>query len=46
MKCWYCGVTEMSLNPALGSGWFQCTSCGATWSNDPLFQKGKKKAKK
>ena len=31
MKCWYCQEVNMDEAPELGSGWFQCSICGATW---------------
>ncbi len=35
MKCWYCGKGTMEKAPELGSGWFQCSNCSATWVDTP-----------
>jgi len=31
MQCWYCGKNTMVEHKKLGSGWFKCKECGATW---------------
>ena len=46
MKCWFCekGTMEEALD--LGSGWFRCSECGATWIkmlDKAKKSKGKKK---
>lgn len=35
MKCWYCRNGTMFPAGELGKGWFQCDTCGATWSELP-----------
>lgn len=35
MKCWYCGQETMEEAPNLGKGWFECSSCFATWIKVP-----------
>ena len=35
MKCWFCGKETMKEAPDLGSGWFRCGECGATWIKMP-----------
>lgn len=34
VKCWNCGG-QMHQAIGLGLGWFQCSSCGATWIKMP-----------
>jgi len=46
MKCWNCGAEPMSPWEILGKGWYKCSKCGATWSDDKKFQGQKRKAKK
>ena len=46
MKCWNCGVEPMPPFETLGKGWFKCSDCGATYSDDPKFQAKRKKVKK
>lgn len=47
MLCPYCLKDTMIPNEELGSGWSKCSSCGATYSDDPKFlkRKGRKKVK-
>ena len=35
MNCWYCEKGTMEAAPDLGSAWFRCGSCGATWTEVP-----------
>jgi len=35
MRCWYCGEEKMVEAPDLGSAWFKCSECGATWTRVP-----------
>jgi len=35
-QCWSCGRHFMWIAPELGSGWFKCSKCGATWTEVPV----------
>lgn len=46
MKCWCCGANTMVEAPELGSGWFKCANCEATWVKMLKVEKKAKKVKK
>ena len=46
MKCWSCNSRGMCPSEDLCKGWFKCSDCGATYSDDKRLQTKKKKAKK